>query len=384
MHASWNARNVAIAAATLALVGFMAQVGAQDKTRSAPRPKDTQDAPKADEVRSKFLTRESLDDYYEKRFAELDKERIADMAALAPKLKDAESEGTYSELFNLAVTRDQYEAAEKAAEEFLKSGKGSPQTRSLASFVNIIAATNRGHFDQAIQDLDEFLKGMAGSDPVAAIDPNLTFAVGEAFLQKLIRAREYQSARKVCQTFIDGTQDPNVKEHFAGRLARIDMLGRAAPEIVAEDVDGKPVKLADYRSKVVLVDFWATWAPPCVAQIPSYNALQAKYGPKGFQVLGVNVDGANQNVKEKGGLTDHVRRFLLAMRVAWPTVLNGDGAKDFAKIYGVTDIPANFLIDRDGKIVQLELSDTDLEDAIERALGGEKAGKPGEDASKDK
>jgi len=299
------------------------------------------------------------------------------MAALAPKLKDQESEGLYYELFNLAVTREQYGAAEKAAEEFLQSGKGSPQTKALASFVNIIAATNRSEYQQAVQDLDLFLKGMAGTGTDAtAIDPNLTFAVGESFLQRLIRAREYDIARTVAKTFIENSADPNVKQHFAGRLDRIERLGRPAPPIAATDVDGKPVTLADYQGKVVLVDFWATWAPPCVAQIPYYNALQEKYGPQGFQVLGVNVDNAHQGVREKGSVANNVRQFLLALRVGWPNVLNGTNAQDFARAYGVTDIPANFLIDRDGKIIQVELSDSDLDKAIERALGGEKAGEP--------
>ena len=86
----------------------------------------------------------------------------------------------------------------------------------------------------------------------------------------------------------------------------------------------------------------------------------------------MNVDAANQNIKDKAQVAPAVRRFLLAMRVSWPTVMNGTGTSDFAQLYGVTDVPANFLIDRDGKIIQVELSDIDLDKAIAKAVGGEK------------
>jgi thiol-disulfide isomerase/thioredoxin len=195
--------------------------------------------------------------------------------------------------------------------------------------------------------------------------------VGEAFLQRLIKAGEYSTARRVCTTFINDSVDPNVKNHFAARLARIEMLGKPVPEIAGVDPDSKKVNLSDYKGKVVLIDFWATWAPPCVAQMPYYSALRSKYGEKGFEVLGVNVDAANQNA-QKESVIPGVRRFLLAMRVSWPTVMNGTGANDFTRAFGVTDVPANFLIDRNGKIIGVELSDVDLDKAIAKAVGDTK------------
>ena len=375
MRPPWIARIAAAGTVTAGLIALAAQAQVQDpgKAKGKAGEPPAGDAKKVASGSSKFPSRQALSDFYQQKFAELDKLRIADLGELAPKLKDAaESEAAYAEAFNLAVTRDQYEAAEKAAEAFLESGKGSPQNKALASFVNIIAATNRTHYDQAVKDLDAFLKGMTGSTtPEVKVDPNLLFAVGEAFLQRLIKAREYETARKVCSTFVENSPDPGVKAHFAGRLARIDMLGKPAPALSGTDVDGKKVALADYKGKVVLVDFWATWAPPCVAQIPYYSALQRKYGDKGFQVVGINVDGSNQNVREKAAVAPGVRRFLLNIGgVTWPNLMNGTGkGGDFAEAFGVTDIPANFLIDRDGKIIQVELSDVDLDKAIEKAVG---------------
>ena len=64
----------------------------------------------------------------------------------------------------------------------------------------------------------------------------------------------------------------------------------AAPEWQLSDVDGKPVKLSDFKGKVVILDFWATWCPPCRAEIPGFVAIQKKYADKGFTVIGVSLD----------------------------------------------------------------------------------------------
>ena len=92
--------------------------------------------------------------------------------------------------------------------------------------------------------------------------------MGEAFLQRLIKAHEYDAARKVCKAFVADSIDANVKAHFAARLNRIEMLGKPGPAIAGMDADNRKVALADYRGQVVLVDFWATSAtlPGCVAQ----------------------------------------------------------------------------------------------------------------------
>ena len=77
-----------------------------------------------------------------------------------------------------------------------------------------------------------------------------------------------------------------VKSHFGARMARLNLVGKLAPPIAGPDVDGRPVSLADYKGKVVLVDFWATWCPPCVASIPALNTLAQKYHDQGFVIVG--------------------------------------------------------------------------------------------------
>ena len=101
------------------------------------------------------------------------------------------------------------------------------------------------------------------------------------------------------------------------------------------------VKLSDYRGKVVLVNFWATWCPPCVKEIPDFVALTDDYGEKGLIILGISLDKNPQQV-----LPGFIRKY----KINYPILLD-DGR--VAGVYGgVTAIPTTFLVDREGNIRQ--------------------------------
>ena len=346
----------------------------------APRPASArQDAAKP----RAFATRADLNAHYDAEFLGVDRRRIGDLAALATKLSGPEADLTYQDVFNLAVARDQYDAAEPAAQAYLAGTKGDPRTRALASFVEIIAASNRGEYDAATERLGRFLKTSAtpaaapaqpGAEGApAALDPATFYAVGEAFVQRLIRAGRYDVARKVCSMFAGGPLDASVKTHFDGRLGRIERLGKSAPRIEAKDVDGNPVSLDALKGKVVLIDFWASWAPPCLAEIPHYNALAAQYKGKDFAIIGVDLDAMRTGISaaDAGKVQGQLREFLVNQRVAFPVVMDAPGKSSLVEAYGVTDIPANFLVGRDGKIQHVELTGPELDKAIAEALGGE-------------
>ena len=320
-----------------------------------------------------FGSLEELRAAYSKQLLDLDRRRIADLTALASKLAGDEAEEAYRELFHLAVARELYSEAEPAAARYLKNGSADPRGRALATFVVLIAEANRGEFDRSLADLQAFLaRHPIAAEPEKRLDPAEVVAIGEAYLQRLVRGGRFDIARKVCNLGMTHP-DPGVKAHFQSRLARLDRVGKPAPEISGRDVDGKPVRLSDFKGKVVLIDFWATWCPPCVASIPELKALDARYGPQGFEILGVNLDAQHQSMGDVAKAGPMVRDFLLKSRAAWPNILVGPGAKDDpAAIYGVEEIPANFLVDRQGKIIRIELNGPDLEKAIAEALGAKK------------
>ena len=133
-----------------------------------------------------------------------------------------------------------------------------------------------------------------------------------------------------------------------------------APDFTLKDADGKPVRLADYRGKVVLLDFWATWCGPCKIEIPWFMEMQRKNKDKGFEVLGVAMD-------DEGW--DSVKPFLADMGVNYRVVIGNDST---AQAYGGVDaLPTTFLIDRTGKIAAVHVglaSKRDFEDGIEQLL----------------
>ena len=107
-----------------------------------------------------------------------------------------------------------------------------------------------------------------------------------------------------------------------------------------KDVAGKNVTLADYKGKVILLDFWATWCGPCKFEIPGFVELQAKYGKDGFQVIGVSVDDTVEKMEP----------FVKELKMNYPA-LQGLGHDDVQEAYGpIWGIPVSVIISRDGKI----------------------------------
>ena len=135
------------------------------------------------------------------------------------------------------------------------------------------------------------------------------------------------------------------------------MIGKPAPAIEGTDLDGKPVSLADLKGNVVLVVFWASWCLPSSAEVAvARSGLRQLHRDRGFRVVGINVDTLQGDRPKLETVLPNVRRFLLDNNVRWPNLINGTGTNDYAKAYGVVDIPSNVLIGRDGTVIHLDLS----------------------------
>ena len=128
-----------------------------------------------------------------------------------------------------------------------------------------------------------------------------------------------------------------------------------APDFALPDLNGKQVKLSDQRGKVVLIEFWATWCPPCRESIPGIERLYRSLEKKGFVVLGVSLD--------EGGWDD-VRSFVKESGITYPVLQGND---EIMKQYLVRAIPALFLVDKDGRIVK-QYAGGGYEDIIEKDL----------------
>lgn len=148
-----------------------------------------------------------------------------------------------------------------------------------------------------------------------------------------------------------------------------NVAGNPEPNLKLKSVDGQDVTLADYKGKVVFVNFWATWCDPCRVEIPWLIAMQNKYGPKGFTVVGIAMDEEGKSVVAP--FLDKERFDVDGQKLPmnYPILLGTDEAAD--KFGGILGYPSSFLISRDGKIVakfQGLKSEEELTKAIESQL----------------
>jgi len=112
-----------------------------------------------------------------------------------------------------------------------------------------------------------------------------------------------------------------------------------APAFTLKDVEGHNVSLADYKGKLVFVNFWATWCPPCRAEIPHFVELVDKYGKDGFAILGISVDDPKDHKKIPG--------FMNKFDINYPILLDDNKTRyDYG---GIESIPTTFVINREGK-----------------------------------
>ena len=153
------------------------------------------------------------------------------------------------------------------------------------------------------------------------------------------------------------------KREAAGpSLAAGDVKGMQAPDFSLPTVDGKNVKLSDYRGKAVLLNFWATWCGPCKLEIPWFLELQKQYASQGFVVVGVSMDDNPQK---------DVPPFAKEMKIDYPILAGTEAVAD--QYGGVEGLPISFYIDKNGKIVKKIMglaSHSEVEDAIKQAISG--------------
>jgi thiol-disulfide isomerase/thioredoxin len=143
---------------------------------------------------------------------------------------------------------------------------------------------------------------------------------------------------------------------FAPRLA----LASPAPDFTLQSLDGKTMRLSDFRGKAVLLNFWATWCGPCKIEMPWFVELQKQYASQGFQIVGVAMDDASK---------EDISKFAKDMGVNYPILIGKESVGD--EYGGVPALPESFLIGRDGKIVDKILGlrgKAEIEDAIKKAL----------------
>ena len=173
-------------------------------------------------------------------------------------------------------------------------------------------------------------------------------------------------ALETCLPFLEKSTDPRLQAAAvaaAGTLRRLSLPGRPI-EIEGTLLDGRRFDPASLAGKVVLVDFWATWCGPCVAEIPHVLALHEKYHDRGFTVVGVSLDED----------LDALEAFVAERELPWPILVDAQtpngGTSLLATRYGISGIPTMILVGRDGNVISIEARGRRLEALVDELFAG--------------
>ncbi|MBX3436240.1 MAG: TlpA family protein disulfide reductase [Planctomycetaceae bacterium] len=166
------------------------------------------------------------------------------------------------------------------------------------------------------------------------------------------------------QTFakpLRASDDPTLKglaDTLEGSARRLTLKGNA-PKIAGPTVSGEDFNIEQWKGKVVIVDFWATWCGPCIEELPNLKALYDTHHAHGLEIVGVSLDDSRPQLEA----------FLKDRKLPWPTVFIDPEGKEgwenpLATYYGISSIPTMFLVGRDGKVVATELYGDALSDMV--------------------
>ena len=284
---------------------------------------------------------------------------LSDYILANPKADDVDQ--AYMALFDKVIEHDWFTDHEKIAARYLTDRPEGP-VKSLAQIVSTMSRAQANDYAQALSRYKDLMTGLGKSE-----QEEFASNFADSLASAATGAGEYAVARKVYQVLLDRYgESPTLRQKIKDDLNRLDRIGKPAPEVVAKDLKGDTFRLDSLRGKYVLVEFWATWCAPCVAELPKLQELYAKYRGRGFEILGVSLD------ETKAVVTD----FVKTRNVPWRQIHNASSEADVVEAFGVNSIPATFLIDPQGVITRLELRGAALDQALAKAFPGPAAAKP--------
>lgn len=313
------------------LAGFLAAILACHAAQAAEQP--------AGEPAS-FASLAELQSFYadkvKKTRQAVEAERLAALESLLKKAPAGDKQAILLAMIESAAMLERADRVLAISDEYLKGSPGAKDAWNVRQ-VRFMAMISSNRIDDAKAEWDKATTEVNMDAWQQVFDSAILIADAMLEAGRVIEVTELYKTLRTKFAFVS-----NLGDVLQPREAALRWFGKAAPALEGQDLEGKPVDLAQYKGKVVLIDFWATWCPPCVSAMPELIETYKTYNKLGFEIIGVSLD------QDKEALN----RFLSAQKVPWRTVF--DGKTWFGpnpRKYDVHAVPAAFLLDRDGKIV---------------------------------
>lgn len=298
---------------------------------------------------------------------DLTKQRIAAMEALAAASGEGETRDNWirqiADVMSAGVQTGEYaDGMEKLKSLAAATAKAAPGS-DVASYVEFRRMS--AEYTQSLQEptanfakvqdawlvsLEGFVKAYPKSDDAA-----------EAMLQLAI-ANEFAGEEEKAQAWYAQIRDDFAGTPLAkkaeGSLRRLTSVGKTI-NVAGKTLDGKQVNLAALKGRVVLVHFWATWCEPCKQDQTVMRQLQAKYGRKGFELIGISLDSDKSELAQ----------YMGQARLTWPQIYEEGGLESpLATELGVVTLPTMFLIGADGKVISRNIHVSQLDTELGKLL----------------
>jgi thiol-disulfide isomerase/thioredoxin len=214
-------------------------------------------------------------------------------------------------------------------------------------------AQSKGDVDALLTAMESGVRKLQKEFPKRAELNGLLVQIGEAHLGR----GNAEKARTLAKEVVEAKPDGEVKDAADQLLAKLERVGKPL-NIKFKAVDGRDVDVAGMKGKVVLVDFWATWCGPCMAELPNVKATYDKLHDKGFEIVGISFDRDVEKLKQ----------VVAREKMAWPQYFEGQGeGNKYGEEFGISGIPTMWLVDKKGVLRELNARDK-LEEKVEKLL----------------